>query len=313
MESLGDPRLRQLAAGDNTVGNFGNHAFRVWRAWNAGLRAFWLNSLAISPADTFMRRVLPALPTEKRCPLVAVIIPCLNESESIARVVGEAFDGVASAGVVGEVVVTDNGSVDDSVAIAMAAGAKVVVVEHRGYGNALRGGIDVTSAPFLVMGDADGSYDFRELPRFLSRLQGGAELVVGCRFSAGGGSIEDGAMPWIHRRIGNPFFSLAAQWLFGVRFRDVHCGLRALSRQFYVRAQLGSPGMELATEMVIKAAMMDVVTAEVPIVLRRDTRIRQRSHLRTFRDGWRHLRLFVLMFRRRNFFRAEEVGLRRQV
>jgi hypothetical protein len=158
------------------------------------------------------------------------------------------------------------------------------------------GGIEASTAAFIVMGDADGSYDFRELPRFLKHLQSGAGLVLGCRLPIGGGSIEDGAMPWSHRWIGNPIFSWLARCLFGVRFRDVHCGLRAVSRQFYSSARLECPGMEFATEMVIKAALMGEVTAEVPIRLRRDTRTHRKSHLRTWRDGCRHLRLFARFF-----------------
>lgn len=234
---------------------------------------------------------------ESTIAVVGVVIPCLNEVESIAGTVREAVEGLAMAGIRGEVVVADNGSTDGSIAAARGAGATVVIAEHRGYGNALMEGIGATSAPYILMGDADGSYDFRLLPRFLTELRSGADLVVGCRFPSGGGSIESGAMPWVHQWMGNPAFSWLARCLFGVRLRDVHCGLRAMSRRFFERAGLRQPGMEFATEMIIKAAQMRITIAEVPIVLRRDTRVRRGSHLRTFRDGLRHLSLFVRMFR----------------
>lgn len=223
---------------------------------------------------------------------VSVVIPCLNEAGTVAATVRQAVG--ALQGLSGEVIVADNGSTDGSRELAAAAGARVVLVERRGYGHALMGGIAASRSDFIVMGDADGSYDFGEAPRFVARLREGFDLVQGCRFPKGGGTIAKGAMPVMHQRFGNPLLTRLARLMFGTRLNDVYCGLRGFSRRFYDRANLRCTGMEFATEMIVKAAQLGARTTEIPITLARDGRGGRRSHLRTFRDGWRTLRLFLL-------------------
>ena len=222
--------------------------------------------------------------------VLSIVLPCLNEAETLAFCVNEAQDFLRSAGVVGEVIVADNGSTDESAAIARACGARVVEVPERGYGAALAAGIDAASGRYVAMGDADGSYDFMTLGPFLAALEAGADLVMGDRFAGG---IEDGAMPWLHRHLGNPVLSTLGRWFFSVKVHDFHCGLRAFRRDRILELDLGSTGMEFASEMVARAAMEDYRIVEVPTVLRRDRRS-YAPHLRTWRDGWRHLRFLLL-------------------
>lgn len=225
---------------------------------------------------------------------LSVVIPCLNEHETIGTVVGKAVRGLAASGVQGEVLVADNGSTDGSQALAAAAGARVVAVAKRGYGNALQGGIEAARGEWILMGDADDSYDFLEVPRFVAAAQlGEADLVMGCRLPSGGGSVARGAMPWSHRWIGNPMFSRMARWMFGYPGHDVYCGLRAFRRELVDELKLKSPGMEFAVEMVLKASVFGKRIREVPITLHPDGRKLARPHLRTVRDGWRTLRLFL--------------------
>ena len=231
---------------------------------------------------------------------LTILMPCLNEAETLAACVGEAAAALAAAGVVGEVMVADNGSTDGSQARALAAGARVVDVGDRGYGNALAGGIAAARGRFVLIGDADGSYDFGELPRFLAPLRGGADLVMGCRLPAGGGRILPGAMPWTHRWIGNPILSALGRLFFTDRVHDFHCGLRAFRRDAVLGLGLQCPGMEFASEMVVRASFAGLALAEVPVTLRRDGRSRP-PHLRSWRDGWRHLR-FMLLFSPRWLF-----------
>ncbi len=212
----------------------------------------------------------------------------------------EAWAAIAAAGVVGEVLVADNGSVDGSPEIAAALGARVLHVAERGYGNALLGGIGAARGQLVLMGDADGSYDFGALPLFLARLREGADLVMGCRMPGGGGTILPGAMPWKHRWIGNPALSALGRLFFEAPVRDFHCGLRAFRRDAILRLGLRCPGMELASEMVVKATLARLRIAEVPVTLRPDGRSRP-PHLRSWRDGWRHLR-FMLLFTPRWLF-----------
>jgi len=225
---------------------------------------------------------------------LSVVIPCLNESETIGIVVEKALKGLRASGLTGEVLVADNGSTDGSREIAQNLGARVVPVPERGYGAALMGGIDAAQGEFVIMGDADDSYDFLEIPKFTEQLLAGHELVMGCRLPGGGGTIAAGAMPLLHRLWGNPMFSWMARRMFRYPGNDVYCGLRGFSKALYQRLNQRCTGMEFAVEMLIRASLQRCKFAEVPITLHRDGRKLARPHLRTFRDGWRTLRLFLL-------------------
>jgi glycosyltransferase involved in cell wall biosynthesis len=233
---------------------------------------------------------------------LSVVIPCLNEAETLEQVIREARDGLQRSGAAGEIVVADNGSTDGSPEIAERAGARVVRVSEKGYGNALMGGIGGSRGQFIIMGDADASYDFRQIPEFLALLRQGFALVMGCRLPSGGGSVMPGAMPFLHRWWGNPMFSWMMRRWFHSPIHDVHCGLRAFTRDHYDALDLRCTGMEFASEMVIKTAMSQARIAEVPITLRPDQRITRAPHLRTFRDGWRHLRFYLMYSPRWLFF-----------
>ncbi len=228
---------------------------------------------------------------------LTVVMPCLNEARTITGCVREALDAMAAASIRGEVLVADNGSTDGSQELAARAGARVVPIAARGYGNALRGGIAAARGRFILMGDADGSYDFGHLPRFVERLRAGADLVMGNRFRGG---IAPGAMPWKNRHIGNPLLSFIGRLFFRTPIGDFHCGLRAFSAAAYRKMDLRTTGMELASEMVIKSVLFGLRVEEVPTVLRKDGRDRP-PHLRPWRDGWRHLR-FMLLFSPRWLF-----------
>lgn len=230
-------------------------------------------------------------------PEISVVLPCLNEALTLPSVLQEITAAFAAHRIDGEIVLADNGSTDGSQAIGEAGGARVVPVVARGYGNALRGGIAAARGRYILMGDTDGSYDFGHLPRFLERLRAGADLVMGNRFAGG---IAPGAMPWKNRHIGNPLLSFIGRLLFRTRIRDFHCGLRAFTAEAYRRMDLRTTGMELASEMVIKARLMNLRLEEVPTTLRPDGRDRP-PHLRPWRDGWRHLR-FMLLFSPRWLF-----------
>jgi glycosyltransferase involved in cell wall biosynthesis len=225
---------------------------------------------------------------------VTVVIPCLNEHETVATCVRKAVNSMSAAGIRGEVVVADNGSSDGSIELATAAGARVVPVAARGYGNALMGGIAAARGHWIIMGDADDSYDFSEVPRFVARLAEGRDLVQGCRLPAGGGRITPGAMPWLHRWVGNPILTFLARKMFRVPIHDIYCGMRGFTKAMYQRLDLRCTGMEFATEMIIKANLFGQRISEVPITLWPDGRKLNRRHLRTFRDGWRTLRFFLL-------------------
>lgn len=225
---------------------------------------------------------------------VSVVLPCLNEAETVASCISRAWEGLRAADVIGEVIVADNGSTDGSAECARAAGARVVHAPHRGYGAALMAGIDAARGRYVIMGDADGSYDFREIPRFVSRLRDGAHLVQGCRFPVGGGAIRSGAMPFLHRWIGNPLFSLLARWWFRAPIHDVNCGLRGFIRSHQQHLEQQCTGMEFANEMVIKMSLSGAIISEVPVTLSRDGRHSHPPHLRTWRDGWRTLRFYLL-------------------
>ncbi len=221
---------------------------------------------------------------------VSVVIPCLNEANSVGICIDKALAAFASAGLSGEVVVADNGSSDGSVDIAEAHGARVVRVEQRGYGAALNAGITAARGRFIVMGDADDSYDFSEVPRFVQKLLEGYDLVMGNRFRGG---IKPGAMPPLHRYFGNPGLTALLNLLFRTGVGDVYCGMRGFSRKMYDRLGVRSTGMEFAPELIIKASQLGARITEIPIFLWPDKRGRP-PHLRSFRDGWRTLRFFLL-------------------
>jgi glycosyltransferase involved in cell wall biosynthesis len=225
---------------------------------------------------------------------VSVVMPCLNEADTVATCVGKARRALADGGIAGEVIVADNGSTDGSRGLAEGAGATVVPIPDRGYGAALMGGIAAARGRYVVMGDADDSYDFLELPRFVERLREGYDLVQGCRLPSGGGRVLPDAMPFLHYWLGNPLFSAIARLFFGSPVRDVYCGLRGFRRDFQARLGQRCTGMEFATEMVLKAALVGGRIAEVPITLHPDGRQAHPPHLKTFRDGWRTLRLLLL-------------------
>jgi glycosyltransferase involved in cell wall biosynthesis len=221
---------------------------------------------------------------------VSVVIPCLNEANSLAFCVKKAINAFAEAGLRGEVVVADNGSTDGSIAIAESHGARVVHVKQRGYGAALQAGIASARGEFIIMGDADDSYDFSEVPKFVQKWREGYEVVLGNRFRGG---IKPGAMPWAHKYIGNPGLTALINLFFRAGVGDGYCGMRGFTRALYDKLDLRSTGMEFALEFVIKAAQIRARIAEIPIILWPDKRGRP-PHLRSFQDGWRSLRFMLL-------------------
>ena len=222
---------------------------------------------------------------------LTIVMPCLNEAETLETCITKARSFLDRSGIAGEIVVGDNGSTDGSIAIARRCGARVINIPITGYGAALYGAIVASRGKYCVMGDSDDSYDFSSLDAFVRALRAGADLVMGNRFLGG---IQPGAMPWKNRYIGNPVLSGVGQFLFRAPTRDFHCGLRAFSRDAFLRMDLRTTGMEFASEMVIKATLMGMRVVEVPTTLSRDGRSRP-PHLRPYRDGWRHLR-FMLLF-----------------
>ncbi len=220
---------------------------------------------------------------------VSAVIPCLNEARTVAICVEKAKAAFAALDVKGEVVVVDNGSTDRSAELAAAAGARVVIEPLKGYGAALRAGIAASRGHIIVMGDADDSYDWSQIGVFVRKIDEGYDLVMGNRFRGG---ISRGAMPPLHRYVGNPLLTAITRVAFGLKIGDVHCGMRAFTRNAYERMRLAASGMEFATEMVASASHQRLRVAEVPTRLYPDQRIGP-SHLRTFRDGWRHLRLIL--------------------
>jgi glycosyltransferase involved in cell wall biosynthesis len=228
---------------------------------------------------------------------LTILMPCLNEAETITTCVKKGVDFLASRGIEGEVVVADNGSDDGSIELAEAAGARVVPAPERGYGSALLAGINASTSRFIIMGDADDSYDFSSLDGFVERLRAGDELVMGNRFA---GTIEPGAMPKLHRYLGNPVLSGIGRLFFKAPVGDFHCGLRGFSRDAIVALDLRTTGMEFASEVVVKSVLHGLRISEIPITLHPDGRTRA-PHLRSWRDGWRHLR-FLLMYSPRWLF-----------
>ena len=221
---------------------------------------------------------------------LTILMPCLNEAETIEVCVKKAMGYLARSGVAGEVLIADNGSTDGSQALAEAAGARVVSAPEKGYGAALIAGIKAAHGRYVIMGDADDSYDFENLDGMIDHLRDGADLVMGNRFKGG---IEKGAMPFLHRYLGNPVLSFIGRLLFGTPVADFHCGLRGFSRESMLNLGLKSPGMEFASEMVVKASLNKLRIEETPTTLKPDGRSRP-PHLKTWRDGWRHLRFLLI-------------------
>ena len=228
---------------------------------------------------------------------VSIVMPCLNEAETLATCIQKAQKAIEKDAISAEIIVADNGSTDGSQAIANELGARLVPVTRKGYGSALIGGIEAARGEFVIMGDADDSYDFTAIAPLIAKLRDGCDLVVGNRFLGG---IEPGAMPWSHRWIGNPVLTFISRIFFHTPVGDMHCGLRGFRKEAYERMKLRAIGMEFASEMVIKASLKGMRIAQVPVALRPDGRSRP-PHLRTWRDGWRHLR-FMLLFSPRWLF-----------
>ncbi len=226
-------------------------------------------------------------------PEVSIVIPCLNEAETLETVIRKADQAIALHHLHAEIIVADNGSTDGSQKIAMSLEAKVLDVEIRGYGAALQAGIEQAQGNYIIMGEADDSYDFTAIYPFVQELRMGIDLVMGCHLPRGDGTLMPGAMPWLHRWIGNPVLSGLGRLFFGSPVTDFHCGLRGFSRTWYVSRNIQSTGMEFASEMVMKVTLHSARITEIPITLHKDGRNRP-PHLRSWRDGWRHLRFMIL-------------------
>jgi glycosyltransferase involved in cell wall biosynthesis len=232
---------------------------------------------------------------------LSVVMPCLNEADTVGTCVRKAVATLQSMGIAFEVIVADNGSTDRSQELAEASGARIVSVQERGYGAALMGGIRQAQGKYVVMGDADDSYDFAALPLFYEKLRAGMDIVQGCRLPRGGGQVLPGAMPFLHRWLGNPVLSSLVRVMFRTPVHDVYCGMRGFRRDWQAKLDQRCTGMEFATEMIIKSTLFGGAMDQVPITLHPDGRVNQRSHLRTFRDGWRTLRFFMLLSPRWTF------------
>ncbi len=223
-------------------------------------------------------------------PEFSIVIPCLNEAKTLPIVLEKAFGAFKRLGIQGEVVVADNGSEDDSVKIAGKHGARVVHCAEKGYGNALKGGFHAAKGKYMIMGDADDSYNFEEIDGFAENLRGGFDLVMGSRFK---GHIQKGAMPFLHRYLGTPVLTFLLNLFFGTKISDCNCGMRGLSKSVFEELKLEAEGMEFASEMIIKAGIMHLKIKEIPVTLYKDKRDRK-PHLNTWRDGWRHLKFMLL-------------------
>jgi hypothetical protein len=235
---------------------------------------------------------------------VSIVMPCLNEVETLAACIRKAQQAIEKQNLSAEIIVADNGSTDGSQVVAKEFGVRVVEVARKGYGSALIAGIDVAQGRFVIMGDADDSYDFRAIGPLIDRLRDGCDLVIGNRFAGG---IEPGAMVWSHRWVGNPVLTFISRVFFRTPVGDMHCGLRGFRKDSYEKLRLRATGMEFASEMVIKASLRHMKIAEVPVTLSPDGRSRP-PHLRTWRDGWRHLR-FMLLFSPRWLFLYPGIAL----
>lgn len=221
---------------------------------------------------------------------VSVVMPCLNEAETLAICIEKANLFFETNAINGEVIIADNGSSDCSQEIALSHGAKVISIANKGYGNALKGGIENAAGRYIIMGDADDSYDFSNLSPFIEKLRDGADLVIGNRFKGG---IKKGAMPFLHKYLGNPVLSFLGRLFFKSSIGDFHCGLRGFSKEAYLKMNLTTSGMEFASEMIVKSHLINLKIVEVPTILYKDGRGRK-PHLNTWSDGWRHLRFLLL-------------------
>jgi glycosyltransferase involved in cell wall biosynthesis len=236
------------------------------------------------------RTVKPTAEPVASEPELSVVMPCLNEASTLGTCIRKAQDSFGRLGIAGEVVVADNGSTDGSQEIAAELGAQVVSVPEQGYGAALTGGIAAAKGRWVIMGDADDTYDFADLGPFVEQLRNGYDLVTGNRFRGG---IRPGAMPWLHRMLGNPVLSVVGRWLYGTPAGDIYCGLRGFDRKKIAALDIRSRGMEFAIEMIVKATMSGLPVTEAPTTLGADAEGRE-PHLNTWRDGWRSIRLLLL-------------------
>jgi len=258
----------------------------------------------ISPGrmSFFLNKKSPFLPHHsippRLNPEISIVIPCLNEAKTIGICVAKAQKALDEIGIFGEIIVADNGSTDGSQLISEKAGAKVTSIPQTGYGAALKGGVLASSGEFIIMGDGDDSYNFLEIKPFVEKWKEGNEFVMGNRFKGG---IDEGAMPFLHQYLGNPVLSFIGRLFFQNGFGDFHCGLRGFTRAAFDKMELGTAGMEFASEMVVKASLLNLKSAEVPVHLYKDGRGRP-PHLNTWSDGWRHLRFLLLFSPRWLFF-----------
>jgi len=243
----------------------------------------------ISPHFSYFRKSQKEVNNENNIEL-SVVMPCLNEAETLAICIRKALTWMRENHVVGEVVIGDNGSTDGSQEIAIKEGARVIAIPRKGYGSALMGAIEASKGKYVIMGDSDDSYDFANLTLYVEKLREGYDLVMGNRFKGG---IKEGAMPFLHRYLGNPVLSFIGQLFFKCPVSDFHCGLRGFRQDIVQVLDLQTTGMEFASEMVVKATLFDLKLAEVPTILSKDGRSRP-PHLRTWRDGWRHLRFLMI-------------------
>jgi glycosyltransferase involved in cell wall biosynthesis len=225
---------------------------------------------------------------------VSIVIPCLNEADTLEKCILKAKKALNDGRISGEIIIADNGSTDGSQQIAERMDVNLVPIARKGYGNALIGGIESAKGRFIIMGDADDSYDFLEIHKFVDKFRTGDELVMGCRLPSGGGTVLKNSMPFLHRWLGNPLFSFMARHMFHAPIHDVYCGLRGFTRNLYDRLLLQCTGMEFATEMVIKSSLIKCKIGEVPITLHPDGRKAHKPHRKTFVDCWRALRFFML-------------------
>jgi len=223
-------------------------------------------------------------------PEISIVIPCLNESETLAKVINNALIGGRKTGKEFEIILADNGSTDGSIDIASQLGIKIVEIKTKGYGAAINGGVNAAIGDVILLADADDSYELENLDKFTNKIESGFDLVIGNRFQGG---VQKGAMPFLHKYLGNPVLSLIGRILFKITIHDFHCGMRAFRKSKYEQIQVLSSGMEFATEIIARFAQANFAIAEIPTILRKDGRSRK-PHLRTWRDGWRHLR-FILV------------------